>query len=359
MMKIKHLYIHVPFCKTICAYCDFCHKVYDPVLANTWLTTLEKEINEKCKDDYETIYIGGGTPTSLSKEQLEKLLILIKPYTNKVIEYTIEANPESLDIDKINLFKRFGINRVSLGLQSSNDRLLKLMNRKHSFSDVKDRINLLKDNGITNISIDIMYSLPTQTIFDLEKTIDDVLSLNVPHLSLYSLTIEDNTAFSIKGYKPLDEDKEADMYEYIVKRLSDNGYKQYEVSNFAYKGFTSKHNIGYWKYDDYLGISLSSTSKINNHRYTNTYNFDEYFNDFNSKSEDLYLSNNDVMFENLMMSLRMKNGLNIDEFNKKYNVNVLEVYKKGILNSNVAVEDGYIKVKNLGILNNTLLDFML
>ena len=193
--NIKHLYIHVPFCNSICFYCDFCHRVYDSDLVDKWLNKLEKEINDNCKDQYETIYIGGGTPSCLSINQLDRLLSLIKPYSNDVIEYTIEINPESLDIDKINLLNKYHINRVSMGVQSSDNEILKNIGRRHTFEDVKKAINLLKENGINNISVDLMYSLPNQTIDILNTTIDDILSLNVPHISLYSLTIEENSVF--------------------------------------------------------------------------------------------------------------------------------------------------------------------
>lgn len=358
MTRIKHLYIHVPFCNTICNYCDFCHRVYDTNLVDRWLETIKKEIENKCKDNYETIYIGGGTPTSLSSNQLDKLLSFIKPYCSDVKEYTIEVNPESLDLDKIILFNKYGINRISMGVQTSNNELLKSLNRKHTFEDVKNKISLLKENGITNISIDLMYSLPNQSIDMLNTTINDFLSLDIPHVSLYSLTIEENSIFGRKGYKPLDEETEADMYELIVRRLEESNYIQYEVSNFCKEGYESKHNIGYWKYDDFLGISLGASSKIDNRRYTNTTNFNSYFEDFNNKDEDLILSNKDLIFENIMMSLRMKDGLNIDEFNKKYNIDIEKEYSRAMSNSNLFIDNGYLKVKRLGILNDTLLSFM-
>lgn len=358
MTRIKHLYIHVPFCNSICSYCDFCHRIYNQELVNKWLITIEKEINEKCKDDYETIYIGGGTPTSLSNEQLDKLLSLIKPYSDKALEYTIEVNPESINIDKINIFKKYGINRISMGVQTSNDNELNLINRKHTFVDVRNKITLLKDNGLNNISIDLMYSLPNQTIYTLNSTIDDFISLDIPHVSLYSLTIEENSVFGKLGYKSLDEDLEADMYELIVNTLEKYGYIHYEVSNFCKAGYESKHNIGYWKYDDFLGISLDASSKVGNSRWTITRSFNDYFKDYNKKSEELLLSKEEQMFENIMMSLRMKDGLNIEEFNNKYNCDLLSKYQKAINNPNICIENGYLKVKNLGILNNTLLEFL-
>ena len=356
--RIKHLYIHVPFCNAICSYCDFCHRVYDKKLVTKWLETIEKEIQDKCKDNYETIYIGGGTPTSLSIDELDKLLSFIKPYTNKVKEYTIEVNPESLDLDKIKLFNKYGINRISMGVQTSDDELLKLLNRKHTFLDVKEKIELLKDNGLNNISIDLMYSLPDQTIKTLNKTIDDFLKLDIPHVSLYSLTIEENTVFAKKGYKPLDIELEADMYELICKRLKENGYIHYEVSNFSKEGYESKHNIGYWEYEDFLGISMAASSKVGNRRWTNTFSFDEYFKDYNAKTEDIILEQNDLEFENIMMSLRMDKGLDIKKFNDRYNCDLIKKYKKGIDNSNIEIIDDKLRCKNLEILNNILLDFM-
>jgi len=358
MTRIKHLYIHVPFCKTICGYCDFCHRVYDENIADKWLDTLVLEINDKCKDNYETIYIGGGTPTSLSSKQLDRLLTLVDPYSKCVKEYTIEVNPESLDTEKIDIFKKHNINRVSMGVQSSNNNELKLMNRKHTFSDVEKSIKLLKDNGLNNISIDLMYSLPSQTMDTLSKTLEDFIKLDIPHVSLYSLTIEGNSIFAKKGYKPLDEDIEADMYELIVNTLSNNGYEQYEVSNFSKKGYESKHNIGYWQYDNFLGISLGASGKIDNYRYTNTRNFKKYFEDYNSKDEYIELSENDLIFENLMMSLRMKKGIYIKDFNNKYNIDFKKYFKKGLNNSNIEIVGEYCRAKNLAILNNTLIDFM-
>ncbi|MBR4609373.1 MAG: radical SAM protein [Erysipelotrichaceae bacterium] len=184
--RIKHLYVHVPFCSSICYYCDFCHRIYDKKLAEQWLETLKKEIQTSCSDFYETIYIGGGTPTVLSLDQLRRLLEMISEFADKVKEYTIEVNPESLDEDKILLFKEYGINRISMGVQSSNDRILSSLNRKHSFADVKDKIVLLKKHDLSNISVDLMYSLPDQTMEILDQSIEDILSLDVPHISLYA-----------------------------------------------------------------------------------------------------------------------------------------------------------------------------
>ena len=245
-----------------------------------------------------------------------------------------------------------------MGVQSSNNEELKLINRKHSFEDVKQKIQLLKDNGLTNISIDLMYSLPNQTISSLNKTIDDFISLDIPHVSLYSLTIEENSVFGKKGYKQLDEDTEADMYELIVSKLQDKGYIHYEVSNFAKSGFESKHNMGYWDYENFLGISMSSSSKVGDKRLTITRDFNKYFEDYNSKDEDLHLTKQDLMFENIMMSLRTNKGLNIEEFNRKYDCDILNEYRNALKDDNIYIDNNYLKVKNLGILNSTLIKFI-
>lgn len=359
-MKVKHLYIHVPFCKTICSYCDFCHRVYNEDFSDKWLNRLKKEFKECEGESYSTIYIGGGTPTSLSNKQLESLLKLVKPYSSKVKEYTIEVNPESLNEDKVKLFKKYGINRVSIGLESSNDKLLKLMNRHHSFDDVKDSVELLRKYGINNISLDIIYSLPTQTMQDLIKTVKDALSLNVPHLSLYSLTIEDNTVFGKKGYKALDEEIEADMYDYIIDELIKNGYNYYEIANFAKKGYESKHNLGYWRYEDFRGLSCGSSSKIGSIRYDKTRDINKYINSKDIIDEVYKLSKEDRMFENIMMSLRTSEGLDITKFNRKYKVDILEHYKEALdkNRSNLLIKDDRLIVKNRKILNTILVDFM-
>ncbi len=356
--RFKHLYLHVPFCASICHYCDFCHRIYDERLAERWLKRLEQEIRDKCDGQYETIYIGGGTPTSLSCVQLEELLRILKPYAEGCIEYTIEVNPESLDEEKVFLFGEYGINRISMGVQTTDDVLLKSLNRKHTFSDVKDKISLLRSHGLCNISADLMYSLPGQDMDILKKTLSDILELDLPHLSLYSLTIEENSVFGKKGIDHLDDDMEADMYELIAKTLEENGYLRYEVSNFCRKGFESKHNMGYWNYDDFIGVSLGASGKIGNRRYTNTRSFDRYFNDDDITDEDLLLSNDEMEFENIMMSLRTTQGLDIREFNERYGCDLLEKYRKGVSDPNIGIKDGRLVCTDIAVLNRVLLGFM-
>lgn len=360
MMTTKHLYIHIPFCKSICGYCDFCHQIYRKDVADKWLLAFEKELKECEKETYKTLYVGGGTPTSLNLEQLDKFFNLVKPYTKDVLEYTVEANPESLDEDKIKLFKTYGINRVSIGVQSTSEEELKLMGRNHRFLDVKEKIELLKKHGITNISTDIIYSLPNQTMESLKKTLDDVLSLNLPHLSIYSLTIEDNSIFAKKGLNNLDEETEANMYEYIVNRLNEAGYIQYEVANFAKKGYESKHNLGYWNFDDYRGLSCGSTSKINHHMIEKTRSIKDYIEGKNIIANDELLDLKDECFEQTMMSLRTIYGLDLDMFKQRYGLDALKLYEKALaIHKNAfVILNNHLICQKRNILNTVLLDFL-
>lgn len=356
MTMINHLYIHVPFCRNICYYCDFCHSVYNKDLVSKWLKQVSKEIIDKCKNQYKTIYIGGGTPNSLDNDELDALLSFIQPYSNQCTEYTIELNPECFNIEQINLFKKYHINRFSIGIESTHDDELKILNRKHSYQDAVNLIKILKNNGFNNISIDLMYSLPNQTMEDLSSMINNILDLDIPHISIYSLTIEDNSVFGKKGIKNLDEEQEGIMYEYIHNKLTSHGYIHYEVSNFSKKGFESKHNFGYWDYDDYLGISLSASSKIGNHRYTTTRSFYKYLDNYSNKDEDLLLSLKDLIIENTMMSLRTNKGISLTDFKFKYNLDFKEIFACALnrFKEDFVYYDDNIVCKNMAILNHIL-----
>ncbi len=358
MNEVKHLYVHVPFCHSICFYCDFCHRIYEKELAQKWLDRLRKEMEDVLRPGYETIYIGGGTPTALGYGELKTLLQLLKPYSAQVCEYTIEANPESLDEDKTALMKEFGINRVSLGVQSTDEEILRSLNRKHDFSLIQEKIALLRKYGLDNISVDLMYSLPGQTMEKLQKSLDDILSLDIPHISIYSLTIEENSVFGRKGIRSLDDETEADMYELIEKVLCGNGYRHYEISNYCRDDRYSRHNMAYWNYEDFIGISLAAASKVGNRRYTNTRSFERYFSSNDIREEDLCLDKKEQMFEHIMMSLRTDIGLDIADFEKRYGCKIKEEYPQGFDNPHIVIENRRMYCKDPEILNTVLLDFM-
>lgn len=357
---IKHLYLHVPFCKSICGYCDFCHLVYQKTLVRKWLDELKKEIEAKnMATDLQTIYIGGGTPSSLHYSEAEELLKLLKPYSREAVEYTVEVNPESISKELILLFRSYGVNRISIGIQSANDAELKLLRRNHDFDLAKQAVRTIKENGITNISADLMYSLPHQKIDDFKRSIKAVSELGIPHISLYSLTIEPGTYFAHKGFKPLDEDMEADMYEMADELLKGLGFNHYEIANYAKDGYESKHNIGYWEYDDFYGIGMGASGKEGNIRYDNTRNMADYL-DGRYRSEIIHLNREDAMFENVMMSLRMSRGLDLKQFRKRYGLDFNAAYQEPLQKhrDDLIEENGRIRVKNLELLNELLLDFI-
>lgn len=362
--RTDHLYLHVPFCKTICSYCDFPHQSYQPSAADQWLAALKSELSaKKINPECSTIYIGGGTPTALGPEQLDQLLTLLDPYTGCVQEYTIEINPETLDEEKAELLYRHGINRASIGFQSGDPVLLKLMNRHHTKEDTDQAVRLLRAHGIDNISLDILYSLPGETLEQVKETVREAIAMNPDHLSLYSLTIEPHTVFAAKHLSPCDADLEADMYEWICQTLPASGYQQYEISNFAKDGKQSMHNCAYWNYEDFYGISLGASGKDGTHRYDNTRSMKEYLSDPCAHT-DIELSKEDLMFEMLMMGMRLKQGMDQQRFKDMFHVSVDEAYPKAVAKlkqENLIQEDEhYLWACGHGyeILNDVLEEFL-
>lgn len=360
----KGLYIHVPFCKTICYYCDFCHIGYNEQIVDKWLIALASQLNNTDIEDIDSIYIGGGTPNCLNNEQLETLLKLLEPYSKNVKEYTIEINAESMNDEKYHLLKKYNINRISIGLESTDDKMLKFLNRKSSFADIKNCINSFIDVGINNISIDLMYSLPNQTLKDFMYDIDLVLTLPIKHISIYALTIEENTVFGRKGIKSQDDDIEADMYLQAIDKFEQGGFKQYEISNFAKEGYQSIHNLHYWHFDDFYGIGPGASGKIDNYLYDNTQNIMKYIQNPQSKDIMPFADKDEEMFEHIMMNLRLVEGIDIIKFNERYNIDIIAKYKKVIddlLSKNLlSIEGNFLKCTKQGLplLNSILTQFM-
>ncbi|HPX33110.1 MAG TPA: radical SAM family heme chaperone HemW [Erysipelotrichaceae bacterium] len=359
---IKGLYVHVPFCKSICSYCDFARCKYTSSLADKYLTHLEKELSEIKQDSFYTIYIGGGTPNSLNEKQLEKLLEMLSRFTVEK-EYTIEINPESFNREKALLFKKYGINRVSIGVQTFNEGLLAHMGRKHTNFDVTNALKYLDEVEIYNRSIDLIFGFITQTLANVITDLQKAVRLNITHISIYDLEIYPKTIFGMQRYEKLDEDTCFLMYQTIVEFLNFHGYKQYETSNFALGKYQSVHNKLYWKYEDFKGVGLSSSSKIKNIRTNNTSNFVDYLNDRYTETTTR-LSDEDIIFEAIMMNLRMNEGIDIKEFDERFNCNILEKFhieiEKNINKGLLEVKNGYLKTTNKGIfvLNDILVDFM-
>ena len=352
------VYIHIPFCNSICTYCDFCKIYYNKKYVMRYLDSLRKEIEERYNDEeVSTIYIGGGTPTCLDDEELKELLKITKLFNVKdKIEFTIEGNIESITENKLKIMKEYGVNRISIGVQSFNDNVIKLLGRKHNKNEVFSKIELVK-KYFDNINIDLIYAAYEDTDI-LKEDINNFLFLDIPHISTYSLIIEDNTILKIKGYKNINEDLDYEMYSYIEKTLEENNYIHYEISNYAKKGYESRHNLVYWNNGFYYGFGLSSTSFINNKRRVNTKNLTKYF-DGNYLDREVYEDKKVRMENEVMLGLRKLSGIDLNNFRYKYNYDLENVFNidELIRDGYLIIEDNYLKInkKYIYISNEILL----
>ena len=284
--KMLGLYIHIPFCKKKCDYCDFISFANRNNMIEKYINAVKCEINSysNYKEEYEikTIYFGGGTPSYIESKYIVDILNNIKNKFTvlKNAEITIEINPGTVDRKKLEDYIGSGINRVSFGLQSVDDKLLKNIGRIHNFEDFLYSYNLAKEVGFKNINVDLMIGLPTQNIQDIEKSLNKLIELSPEHISVYSLILEEGTPLEIKVknkelYIPSDV-QERNMYWKVKEELEKNGYIHYEISNFSKIGYESKHNVSCWKQEEYIGIGVAAHSYINNKRYSNTDNLEEY-----------------------------------------------------------------------------------
>ncbi len=361
MNKPKHLYLHVPFCYKICAYCDFFRAKSHPQLIEAWLQACIKDL-ELLSGSYQTIYIGGGTPTSLNQLQLETLLSKLAPLLCSNGEFTIEANPESLTKDKLVVLTNNRVNRISLGIQAFDRKVLKYINRDFDV-DTKALINDIYNSGIKHISIDLIYGLPFQDENIFLEDIKLASQLPIDHLSLYSLTIEDNAQFKRDNVEKMDDDLEARWYELAIKALAEADFNQYEISSFAKAGGQSQHNLAYWHYHDFIGIGPGASGKEGLIRYTNQKRLDLYANGLRERDEE-ELSVDDEIFEALMMGLRLNQGIDITRFNQRFNIDLNEYFKSGLAKhtalNNLIIEENYLKTSDQGrnILNEILIDFL-
>lgn len=360
----KACYVHVPFCQNICAYCDFFRCRYHKGLVDRWLFRISEEIQEKLTHPLETLYIGGGTPSSLNLSQLEILLKALYPYAKNCKEYTIEANVESIDFDKLVLCKKYGVNRVSLGVQTLQPTLLKEIHRQHQKKDIEQCIFNIHKAGIHNISIDLIYGLPNQTLRMWKEDLQEIVNrFDIQHISLYGLTIEPNSEFGRKGILNIDEEIEADMYDYAIEFLEEHGFYQYEISNFSKKGYSSQHNQMYWEYNDFYGVGCGASGKEHHARYDNIKNLDVYLHKGPSP-EYVELNKDEEMFEMIMMSLRMKKGMQRKTFRERFNVDVYDQYKEIIDRLideemlNLDSERMYTTNKGFHLLNDVLVRFL-
>ncbi len=330
------IYIHIPFCNSICTYCDFCKIFYNKKYINDYLNNLEQEIKVGYKSEIvNTIFIGGGTPSSLDDEELIRLMNIIEIFKlNDNYEFTVECNIESITENKLKIMKKYGVNRISIGVESFDNSIIKLLGRNHTKKDVYNKMEIVK-RYFSNINIDLIYAA-YDDINILKSDIDCFLKLDIPHISTYSLIIEDNTMLKINGMKNIDEDIDYEMYKYIEDTLEKNDYIHYEISNYAKNGYQSKHNLVYWNNEEYYGFGLSSTSYINNERITNTKNLRKYLN--GEYLDTSVYEDKDIRMENeIMLGLRKLDGINLDRFKDKFNVSLEDIY-----NIDNLVRNGYL-----------------
>lgn len=356
----RSVYIHVPFCSSICPYCDFARTIKNEKWIEQWLVQIKKEIRTKLKniDQIDTLYIGGGTPSVLSIEQFDSLMIDLIPYLSKQYEFTIECNPESLSKEKLKAYREHGVNRISLGVQSFDPNLLETLGRHHDPSRIENLIQTMKDQGINNISIDLMFALPNQGLKDVQRDLEQFFRLDIDHLSIYSLILEENSIFGKQNIHPVDEDLEADEYEQIVKTMKSHGYEHYEISSFARNKKYSKHNLVYWTDQEFTGIGCGASGRENGKRYTNTKNIRQYI---EYGPQPVY-EEIDAPFEMIMMGLRTSFGVDLEEMKRKYRIDLLEKGKEviGQYKNDLQIVNRHLRCTETGMekLNSILVDFL-
>ena len=358
---IKAVYVHIPFCEHICNYCDFCKIYYNHHLVDQYLDMLDKEISTKYKGEIiNSIYIGGGTPTSLTCHQLLKLFQILSKIRTDKLEFTIESNIESLTEEKLKILRQYGINRISVGIQTVNDKYIKLLNRHHNKDAVLKTIKMVK-KYINNINVDLIYAIPGQTLDEMSKDLDVILELDVNHISTYSLIVEEHTKLYINKVKTVDEDLDYTMYNMICDRLKQCGYYHYEISNFSKRGYESRHNLVYWNNQNYYGFGLGASGYIGNIRYDNTKSINRYLN-----GEFVYVNHildmKETIENEFILGLRKIEGIDKLAFSKRYDIDVTSINSvKQMLKLGKLIDDGkhlYINKKYLYVSNDILIEFI-
>lgn len=364
-MKELGIYIHIPFCVRKCFYCDFVSYAKKESVQKKYIEALQKEILNWKKSNKDvkikTIYIGGGTPSCIDSKFITEILNLIN--IKNAEEITIEVNPGTVNKEKLYDYKNAGINRLSIGLQSTNNELLKKIGRIHNYEQFLETYKMAREVGFNNINVDLMIGLPGQTMDDLKTSLEDIINLNPEHISVYSLILEDETPLKkmIENniLKLPEEDLERQMYWYTKDFLKINGYNHYEISNFAKQGFYSKHNLDCWEQKEYIGFGISAHSYIDRKRFGNISNLDNYIKncieggfDKNRIIEEEQ-DKKDEMKEYMILGLRKINGISIQKFENKFNENPIVLFKKELnklFNEGLIIIDGdIIRLSNKGL----------
>ncbi|HEL0019389.1 TPA: oxygen-independent coproporphyrinogen III oxidase [Streptococcus equi subsp. zooepidemicus] len=360
--KPTSAYVHIPFCTQICYYCDFSKVFIKNQPVDAYLEALIKEFESYQINSLKTLYIGGGTPTAITAKQLDYLLSHLQQHLqlDQLEEFTIEANPGDLTEDKIAVLRQSAVNRISLGVQTFNDKQLKQIGRSHTEAQIYTTIASLKEAGFQNMSIDLIYALPGQTIQQVKENVAKALALDIPHLSLYSLILEHHTVFMNKmrrGKLQLPtEDLEAEMFEYIISEMEANGFEHYEISNFTKPGFESRHNLMYWNNDEYFGCGAGASGYLNGIRYRNRIPIQHYLKavaDGNARLSEEVLTKEEMMEEELFLGLRKKSGVSVSRFQEKFGLSFESRYGpvvRELQNQGLLVEDkDFVRMTKKGL----------
>ena len=355
----KGLYIHIPFCDHICTYCDFPKLLTKGQRHAEYIEALIQELKLYQQNvgfsNLQSIYIGGGTPTALSVEQIQPVFDFLTEQIqmNQIQEFSIEANPENLTRDKIQYLKAQGVNRFSLGVQTFHESLLKRIGRKHQAQEVIQAVANLKQCGIKNINLDLIYAIPGQTLDELRDDLRQVISLEVEHISAYSLIVEEHTqlylAYMRDQIELTDNEIEAKMYEVTIETLTEAGYEHYEISNFA-KSKPSLHSQWYWKNETYIGVGLGAHGYVKGQRYQNTRSINTYIELLKDGKlpmiESHALTKEEMIEEEMFLGLRLLKGVNLKAISDKYDVNIDEIYGKAF---EELIQKGYLEQKELNV----------
>lgn len=353
--SIKSVYIHIPFCKNICSYCDFCKNFYNKNLVLPYLKELKSEVKENYRGEkISTLYIGGGTPSSLSINELDILFDITNNFNiDHDYEFTFECNYEDINDLMLCKLKEYKVNRLSIGIQIFNKKFEETLGRKINKKDMISKISLAK-KYFNNINLDLMYGLPNQGIDDLKKDILDFINMKVSHVSTYALMVEEHTKLGINGTREANDDDMRKMYDTIIDMLSKNGYHHYEISNFSLKGFESKHNLTYWNNLEYYGFGAGASGFVTGVRYDNTKSISNYLKGKRRTYEET-ISLEQKIKDEVMLGFRKTDGINKAYFKDKYKIdfkdafNVDDMIKDGLLKEsalNVYISPEYLFVSN-------------
>lgn len=369
------LYVHIPFCSKKCYYCDFASYVNSEHLIDEYIDALLKELNLYKDKKFDTVFVGGGTPSYLDDKKLEKLLLGVNKnlINSNILEFTIECNPGTITYEKLNIMKSYGVNRLSIGLQSVNDKTLKFIGRIHNFNDFDQGFNLARAVGFKNINVDLIFAIPCENINDYEKSLNIISEYDLNHVSAYNLILEKNTKFyslfKKDEFRELDENTQIGMYECTKKILGSIGLRQYEISNYAKVGNECLHNLIYWNFNDYIGVGVSAHSFYHGNRFENTKNIKQYISMLKEGKHSYFKKYDNSLSDNIeeyvMLGLRKIDGFSIKDFENRFRLDIFDVfsdqikkYKKlGFLNFD---DDRiYLNSKGIVLMNYILKDFIL